>query len=456
MDWGYYIRNGFGFFLQLFPCVLLCCLPIPASEWKYKRNHVLGFMTGLTVVGALIFPCAVRILNHVRLEVMGNIYMAAAVCGCVYIFFLGLYTKWYKKILIICVVLYYALTQYMLSNFVLQFLEEDVNDLYTVNVIMVYVITMALLFPLFYRVLCHIHGTAFWDWEDKEVRKSLLVVSGITIAYVVSICLFSTIMFWKGEKDTTFLDIFELIMYLIVGWQFAYLYRLSFWKIAKIGQERMQRQEIEIRNYQYEKINREIEKAKRQRHDLRHHMRVLTALLKEGQVEEAMAHIAKVCEQNEEIELEQFSKNITLNALLGYYVGMAREEGITCQIYADMPEDCADSVDLTIVFGNCLENAIEASRQTEEKYLSVVVGTVGHSMGVQIENSCSPLEDSVLEGGRIQMEKLTSSKNRGGTGLKSVEGILEKYGSGPLNGFYDKKKNRISIQFVWNWGEKRK
>ncbi len=74
----------------------------------------------------------------------------------------------------------------------------------------------------------------------------------------------------------------------------------------------------------------------------------------------------------------------------------------------------------------------------------------------RLKTAGSPLEDSVLEGGRIQMEKLTSSKNRGGIGLKSVEGILEKYGSGPLNGFYDKKKNRISIQFVWNWGEKRK
>lgn len=457
MDLGYYIRNSFGFFLQLYPCVLLCCLPFTKSEWKIKRRIVIGMMAGLAAGSALIFPYVVWALGMIKMEIVGNVYMAAAVLICVAIFFPLLQIRWYKKVLVICVVLYYALAQYMIVNFALGFVTEgEESELYSISVLALYVITMAILFPLFYRILCYIHRKIFWDWGDKEIRRSLLTVSGLTIVYVAAMCVFSTILYWKGGKENAFIDVFEMVLFLIVGWQFAYLYRLSFWKITKMEQEQKQRQEMEIRNVQYEKISREIEKARRQRHDLRHHMRLLTALLKEEKVQEALEHIAKVYEQNEEIDLEQFCENITLNAILAYYVGMAREEGITCRIQAEMPEDLVDSVDLTIVFGNCLENAIEACRRTKEKYLSVMVGVVSHSIGVQIENSCAAMEDAALEGSEIKIERLTSSKIHGGIGLKSVERILEKYGSGPLHGTYDREKQRVSVQFLWNWKEPKK
>ncbi|HJD01765.1 MAG TPA: ATP-binding protein [Candidatus Mediterraneibacter excrementavium] len=47
-------------------------------------------------------------------------------------------------------------------------------------------------------------------------------------------------------------------------------------------------------------------------------------------------------------------------------------------------------VDLTVILGNALENAINACALTEkEPWIKVTVGVVGGSLAIQVENSCT-------------------------------------------------------------------
>lgn len=457
MKWDYFIRNTLGFFLQLYPCLLLCCRPFEAYRWKIEKKKFMGIMAGVVFVSAMIFPWILKIWNQVPVEVVGNLYMVMAIIVCVSIFFRMVNTEWYKKAFVTSIVLYYGLTQYVVVNFILKLItKEEQIELYSCLVILLYGCTMIVLFPLFFRTLGYIQKRIFLEMHGKKIQDSLLMVSGITAAYVIAMCIFSTVLHWNEEKRDMFVEIFELILYLFVGGQFIHLYRLSFWKIAQMEQERMQRQEIELRNLQYKKITGEIERARRQRHDQRHHMRLLTALLKENKVSEALDHIAKVYEENESLELRQFCENITLNALFTYYVGMAQEEGITCQIQAEMPEGIVDSLDLTIVFGNCLENAIEAARDTKEKQISVEIGIVNHAIGVRMENSCELFGIAEEAETDLSVEQLKSSKEHGGIGLKSVDWILKKYESGPIHCTYSSERKRFSLWFLWYWGEGKK
>lgn len=52
-----------------------------------------------------------------------------------------------------------------------------------------------------------------------------------------------------------------------------------------------------------------------------------------------------------------------------------------------MGDKISNSFDINIIPGNVLENAIEAARQTEEKYLSVTIQFKKGILRIKIENS---------------------------------------------------------------------
>ena len=127
MKWDYFIRNTLGFFLQLYPCLLLCCRPFEAYKWKMEKKKFMGIMAGVVFVSAMIFPWILRIWNQVPVEVVGNLYMVMAIIVCVSIFFRMVNTEWYKKAFVTSIVLYYGLTQYVVVNFILKLITRGAD-----------------------------------------------------------------------------------------------------------------------------------------------------------------------------------------------------------------------------------------------------------------------------------------------------------------------------------------
>lgn len=115
-----------------------------------------------------------------------------------------------------------------------------------------------------------------------------------------------------------------------------------------------------------------------------------------------------------------------LNKLLSYCFTLAKESGISIDCKATLPEKISVSEpDLWVLFGNCIENAIEACnrQQSGEKFIKLRVRLNGGTLGIALNNSCE---------GAIQKNDngvFMSSKipNRTGIGLVSVQTVVEKY-----------------------------
>lgn len=103
-----------------------------------------------------------------------------------------------------------------------------------------------------------------------------------------------------------------------------------------------------------------------------------------------------------------------------------------------------DPVDWCIIFGNALDNAIEACEKIEDnrKFISLKLMSRSNTFIVKIINSSK--DDFIVEKKRY----LTTKKNKDehGIGMNSIKNAIEKY-DGILNIRYEKNLFEVSIVF---------
>lgn len=105
-----------------------------------------------------------------------------------------------------------------------------------------------------------------------------------------------------------------------------------------------------------------------QRHDLRHRFQTLDAMLEKEEIQAAREYIASSEETLAETRVKRWCLNPVLDAVFTSYFRQAEAEHI--RIEADMDillELHVDTVDLSTVFANALENAIRAVKQLPEE-----------------------------------------------------------------------------------------
>ena len=174
----------------------------------------------------------------------------------------------------------------------------------------------------------------------------------------------------------------------------------------------------------YKGIQAYITESKRAEHDLRHHFKLIQMYNFSGEKEKLNEYLDKYTQSLPEITEYTFCDNFAVNSILQYYVNVAKSEDIQVSVNVNVPANTniTDS-DLCIIFGNCIENAIEACRKLKDgKKLSIHSMIKGKLFSIVITNSFT---------GEIKKENdiFMSSKHEGeGIGISSVKAVVEKYG----------------------------
>ncbi len=183
-----------------------------------------------------------------------------------------------------------------------------------------------------------------------------------------------------------------------------------------------------IYDEQYEHIKDSITDAKRSRHDIRHHFVVIDRYLKDNKTDALRTYIE---EQYAALPFEEslmYCDHYGTNALLTYFVERAKRYHIEYDVQVSFPEKMSipDS-ELTVVFGNLIENALEACQKGLQKdpefepYILVKGRCLNDMIVFQVQNT-------MVEQPIIDQHRYVSTKHSGyGIGLESVQGVCEKY-----------------------------
>lgn len=172
----------------------------------------------------------------------------------------------------------------------------------------------------------------------------------------------------------------------------------------------------------YGEVSRKYEETRKIRHDINNHLSALGILINEGRTEEAKAYLGEI---SSELALQRppaASGRAVLDALLFGKARTAESKNIRLEISFDkiFPESISD-YDLCGIFGNILDNAIEACEKCDKRYIRLTVRKQREMLCIFCENPYS---------GVISPDCETSKpdKTAHGFGIRRIEQLAAKHG----------------------------
>lgn len=197
--------------------------------------------------------------------------------------------------------------------------------------------------------------------------------------------------------------------------------------LAETRRARAARLQVEALRRDYQLLQKKLELGRSYRHDMRHHMTALSALLQQGDCDGAQRYVAGWRGQLTQIETETWCRNPAVNGVLSAYLSQARDAGCTLDVTVSLPESFPfEETDLCIVLANALENAVhacEAAPEGASRYIKLELSLTGEQrLTLRVENPCH----TPLEFDRDGFPAVPRREGHG-QGLRSIAAVAEKY-----------------------------
>jgi signal transduction histidine kinase len=202
-------------------------------------------------------------------------------------------------------------------------------------------------------------------------------------------------------------------------------------------QDRMAKAALYYQREQYARLAENEELAKRTRHDIRQHLALIMGYNTSGDREKLVAYVEKLAGTVLVSREKTYCENFAVIAVAAHYITEAERREIKTDIRLDIPAKAGrvDDMDLCVVMGNLLENAVEACRRVEghneklnDKFIRARAVVKGNYLTIMVENSFDGICREREEGGAYISRKETHGTRGVGVGLSSVRAVCEKYG----------------------------
>lgn len=195
----------------------------------------------------------------------------------------------------------------------------------------------------------------------------------------------------------------------------------SYHKGFEVETERFQRN---ILSHQYEEIKEIYLNMRGWRHDYHNHLQVMKAQIAAGQVEEMKAYLSELEQNLDKVDTYVKSGNLMADAILNSKLSMAEQKGIRVNCKAILPQELSvEDVDLCVLLGNLLDNALEAceSIPEEQRFLRIYMVVNKSQLYISIQNSAKEELDF------NERNYISTKRGNHGLGMKRVKALVDKY-----------------------------
>lgn len=179
-----------------------------------------------------------------------------------------------------------------------------------------------------------------------------------------------------------------------------------------------------ILSHQYEEIKEIYLNMRGWRHDYHNHLQVMKAQMWAGQIEEMGQYLDELEQNLGKVDTYVKSGNLMVDAVLNSKLTLAEQKGIRVNCKAVLPESLSiEDVDLCVLLGNLLDNALEACEKIEEeqRFLRIYMVVNGSQFYVSIQNSAKEELDF------NERNYISTKRGNHGLGMKRVKALADKY-----------------------------
>lgn len=342
--------------------------------------------------------------------------------------------SWKKKLFIVLAFdIFVIALETVIVNSISLFTGRNIDELMSNQMISNIVIMVTQMLAAFMAMLV----TYIWK-RQKEYDVSILQWLGILLVSLgcfASICILGTKALHEDEVSMGYIAVCVILVFINF---ISYYYYIILAKKNKMEfQAKLQAKQLSMYEGWYEEIKNVRKENMSFRHDMKNHFSVMRKIC-EDESETPDKNIRKLQDYLDSLGIEYMSfgvgeesGNMAIDAVVGIKKSYALSKGIRFDAGVHIPKDMkCDSMDMVIILGNLLDNAIEACEKTEDnKEIKLVINYSLRNLFITIENTYNGrLDNTKKTGDRLELPKTTKSDFiHHGIGLQNVKNVVKKY-----------------------------
>ena len=302
-----------------------------------------------------------------------------------------------------------------INNKITNFVEYNSRNIFLIGFLVLYIILEISLFKF---------------WSKRYLFNTMISKKN---NYIFSICI---IFILSGSILGIFIDILYILGGGVIGFSHIITIFLSIFAVmlviatnlnARLQLEVKSNRDIQLSSMQnFLKIANDLDLEKRiLYHDLKHHLYAIRYLVQNNNMERVEKYIDKLGVQFINIDDQKFCGNYIVNAICLLKKEICIKNKINYEFNLQVSENLKfDDYELTAVFSNIIDNAIEANYKIGDKRKKFVNLNVKENMNgliIKMENSSNSSKDiNVMKTSKLD-------KENHGIGIKSMMKIINEH-----------------------------
>lgn len=256
---------------------------------------------------------------------------------------------------------------------------------------------------------------------------SLIAVIIIPVTSIVSIYYFAMVAYLASNLISSVLLLCLTVMTILSNVATFYLLeKQAKLQIAKDKLFMMEKQYKMQKNY-YSELKQNVISTNQNAHDLKNFAAALTAYLKNQKVDLAIAKIEEYFGKIAVLD-KAATGNDAVDALIQTKLNDIKEEVPNNKISISLPETLnVDELDLCILIGNAVDNALEACRKiadVEKRYIEIRIFPINEQISISVKNS----KISQVTKTKKSLKTTKTDTLKHGFGIDNMRAICLKYG----------------------------
>lgn len=268
----------------------------------------------------------------------------------------------------------------------------------------------------------------------------LLYIEAILISFLLSVAPSVTLRYMLTASAA---------LLLIINFIIIYIYHYTQKKNAEFVELQLQLQKEYAMTEYYKTLFSQNENQRILIHDMRKHFTSIAQLNAQNEHEKIRQYLDTLLNSPDLQDSVRVSDNDMLNSILCHYINICHDKCI--KFKADIRSKLLQKLDfpeLTSLFCNLLDNAVEACNDIPDSFIEISVVRKNNSdlTLISMINTCSAAPSFDDKGFPVSSK---NDRRQHGLGLKSVNRIVSKYG-GNIKMYYDSQSDAFHTVIILN------